>query len=306
MPEAIPTVTLDGALHNVHKTSLTNGSFGLDGSTELIDGGFGLYSNADLKPRVGPIKTQYYRIAFVRRGSVRIDQGLETLRPKKHHMVFGFPGQVFSLQDASRDFKVFYLLFNEEFMSASPLWNSAHDRLPFFSHAGVPLLELAPDEAARIEELILRINDEIKVRQPHLAQAIRLNLHLLLLHARRSCERQHLHTSTTPVADHPLPGRFSKLVAEHFLTHRKVSDYADMLHVSADHLNRSLRKNGGRTAGELIEEMLLREAKARLRHGDESMSEIAYALRFTDPSHFNKFFKKFVGATPSQYRAGSE
>jgi AraC family transcriptional regulator, transcriptional activator of pobA len=56
----------------------------------------------------------------------------------------------------------------------------------------------------------------------------------------------------------------------------------------------------------LIDEMILREAKAYLLHSDLSVSEIGYTLNFADPSHFNKFFKKLADCTPLQFRQKSE
>src|SRR5262249_36175464 len=99
---------------------------------------------------------------------------------------------------------------------------------------------------------------------------------------------------------------FVKLVSQHFYKVRKVSEYAHMLHVSPDHLNRAIKINSDKTAHELIDEMLMMEAKAQLLHSKLSVSEIAYQLEFADPSHFNKFFKKLSGVTPLQFRSKSE
>jgi AraC-like DNA-binding protein len=92
------------------------------------------------------------------------------------------------------------------------------------------------------------------------------------------------------------------LVSQHFLTIRKVSDYAEMLHVSSDHLNRSIKSGSDKTAHELIDEMLLMEAKAYLLHTTHTIAEIAYKLDFSDPSHFNRFFKKYCELTPAEFR----
>ena len=95
---------------------------------------------------------------------------------------------------------------------------------------------------------------------------------------------------------------FLKLVSQHFLNIRKVSDYAAMLHVSPDHLNKVIKSNADKTASELIDEMLVTEAKAYLLYSKMSVSEIAYKLEFADPSHFNKFFKKPNNCTPLEFR----
>lgn len=95
-------------------------------------------------------------------------------------------------------------------------------------------------------------------------------------------------------------------MSEHFLTLRKVSDYADLLNVTADHLNRIIKSQSSKTAHELIDDMILIEAKAYLKHTALSVAEIAYKLGFSDPSHFNKFFKKLANCTPLQYRGKSQ
>jgi AraC-like DNA-binding protein len=34
----------------------------------------------------------------------------------------------------------------------------------------------------------------------------------------------------------------------------------------------------------------------------QTISDIAYALGFTDSTHFAKFFKKMIGVSPSEFR----
>lgn len=289
----------------MHKEGVVAGDFGLDHSNELIDGGFGLYSTAGLKPRIGPIKTQYYRIALIRAGSVRIDLGLETFHPVRDSIVFGFPGQVFSLSDKSDDFFCYYLLFKEGFLPESLLLKENREPYPFMSYLGMQSFSLGADEADEVERLILQINGEIKNRKADTGRILALYIQLILFHANRSYDRQQLAKQETAVSGNALFRRFAKLVGRHFLTLRRVSDYADLLHISADHLNRAIKSYSKKTAHELIDEMILIEAKAYLLHTELSNAEIAHRLEFSDPSHFNKFFKKQMNCTPLQYRVKS-
>ncbi len=129
---------------------------------------------------------------------------------------------------------------------------------------------------------------------------------MLLLIANRNYPRS---TSTKPETNESgqhLFTQFVKLVSEHFLKLHKVSDYATMLHVSPDYLNRIIKAQSGKKAHELIDDMILIEAKAHLLHSRLSVAEIAYKLEFSDPSHFNKFFRKLAGCTPLEYRSKSE
>ncbi|WP_375303716.1 helix-turn-helix domain-containing protein [Niastella sp. OAS944] len=44
------------------------------------------------------------------------------------------------------------------------------------------------------------------------------------------------------------------------------------------------------------------EAKYLLKYTHEYISTISYKLHFSEPTHFNKFFKKASGLTPMDYR----
>jgi AraC-like DNA-binding protein len=83
----------------------------------------------------------------------------------------------------------------------------------------------------------------------------------------------------------------------------KVSEYAALLHTSPQNLNQTCRKKIGKSAGELISDQLLLEAKRNILHTDQNINEIADHLHFNDASYFVKFFKKHMGETPHQYRA---
>jgi len=75
-----------------------------------------------------------------------------------------------------------------------------------------------------------------------------------------------------------------------------------LLNVSRTHLNNGLRRYTGHSASELIHERMILEAKRRLLHSTLTIAEIAYELRFQDPSYFGRFFRKYTGVTPGAYR----
>ncbi|MFN0213214.1 MAG: helix-turn-helix domain-containing protein [Saprospiraceae bacterium] len=298
----IKTYQLDTSLYRLHKDESLKSDFGLDNSNELVEGGFGLYSSANVKSNIGPIKTQYYRMSLVRAGTASFELGLESYQPVRDCIVFGFPGQVFSLHDQSDDFLVYYMLFIEDFMAEPLLLKDNREQYRFFNYTGIQSFQLSPETAAEIEGLIWKINEEIKSRKSDSGRMIRLYLQIILTHANRHYEQHLLIREETATSGNALFRRFIKLVSQHFLEFRKVSEYARMLHISADHLNRTIKSQSEKTAGELIDTMILTEAKAYLRHTELSNSEIAYQLDFSDPSHFNKFFKKMANCTPMQYR----
>src|SRR5206468_2779407 len=94
-----------------------------------------------------------------------------------------------------------------------------------------------------------------------------------------------------------------KLVEEHFHKQRQLAFYADKLAMTVDRLNDHVKRATGVTAGHLIRQRVLTEAKRQLVFTNQPIHEIAYDLAFSDPSHFARFFRKQTGTTPHEFRA---
>jgi AraC-like DNA-binding protein len=86
------------------------------------------------------------------------------------------------------------------------------------------------------------------------------------------------------------------------LSLRSASDFATQLNVHVNHLNRAVKELTDKTTSQIIGERILQEAKILLKHSPWNVSEIAYALGFTETTHFNNFFKKHVQLSPLKFR----
>ncbi len=305
LPTSIKRIQLNSDLYDLHKNGTGKSEFGMDNTSMLLDGGFGLYSTTNVKKNIGPIKTEYFRISLTRNGHASFDVGLEKYQPHRNCILFGIPGQIFSFHNISKDFLAYYMLFTEDFVSDTFLKFNKKQHFPFLSYAGLQCFELDEETAREIESIICKMNDEIKKNKSECSEIIRLYIQLILTYANRNYAAVLLSRYGTGHTIQNLFNSYLKLVSEHFLSVRKVADYADMLYVSPDHLNRAIKACSDKTAHELIDEMVLMEAKAYLLHSKLTVSEIAYKLEFADPSHFNRFFKKLCGQTPLDFRKKS-
>ena len=93
-----------------------------------------------------------------------------------------------------------------------------------------------------------------------------------------------------------------KLVEENFRNERQLAFYAGKLAMTVDRLNDHVKRATGVTAGHLIRQRVLTEAKRQLVFTTQPIHEIAYDLAFADPSHFARFFRKQTGTTPHEFR----
>jgi AraC-like DNA-binding protein/TolB-like protein/Tfp pilus assembly protein PilF len=81
-----------------------------------------------------------------------------------------------------------------------------------------------------------------------------------------------------------------------------VEDLAQKVGLSRSMLHRKLIKLTGKSASDLITEKRLIKAKELLENDVATTSEIAYKVGFSDPSYFNKVFKKYYKVSPGDVR----
>ncbi len=97
--------------------------------------------------------------------------------------------------------------------------------------------------------------------------------------------------------------QFLQLVFERGKAPATVSEYARMLNVSANYLNKTVKAHTHRTAIDWIEIARVNLSKILLKDPQVPVSEVAARVGIDDQSYFARFFKKQTGMTPSEFRA---
>lgn len=100
-----------------------------------------------------------------------------------------------------------------------------------------------------------------------------------------------------------LSSAFLGLVFDGGASFRSVSGYASALNVTPNYLNRSVKAETGRSAGEWIDNARMSLARTLLHDPSVAIAEISDRLGFSEPSYFARFFRKNTGLTPSDYRS---
>jgi AraC family transcriptional regulator, regulatory protein of adaptative response / methylphosphotriester-DNA alkyltransferase methyltransferase len=80
-----------------------------------------------------------------------------------------------------------------------------------------------------------------------------------------------------------------------------VKDFAEMLHIHPTHLSNTIKHVTGKSPCDVFEERLLIVAKNLLRDQSRTIADVAQTMTY-DPSNFTKFFKRYAGQTPRQFR----
>lgn len=217
------------------------------------------------------------------------------------------PGSVFFMSPAqvhtwtySDDTDGYLIFFNPAFYLVDFPGRKLVD-FPLFHSLGTPPIEHLPaSDASGIEELFVRVFEEAHGNGYRREDIIRSYLNILLV--KLSGFRLASHPSTLSSHAQSQIRQLELLVENHFVEHKTVRDYADMMALSEKQLYTICHTALGKPLQKIIQERLVLEAKRLLVHTDLSVAQVADRLNFLDHSYFNRFFRKEAGITPEQFR----
>lgn len=219
---------------------------------------------------------------------------------KPFQAYFMLPGQVHSWDFKSMP-EGYIVNFSENFFN-SFLANPRYlEKFNFFSGINDECVYALPASIRKeciqlLEELIRCLNSA----QPHHLDLAKMQLLELFMLIDNAIGKESKNVITQQ--KHALLISFKHLVESNYRTLRLPKDYAELLYVTPNHLNALCQDLVGKTAGELIRERVLLEAKRLLTNADMTIAELSIELNFQDNSYFNRFFKKYTGMTPDNFR----
>jgi AraC family transcriptional activator of pobA len=157
-------------------------------------------------------------------------------------------------------------------------------------------------EGQDIEALFSRIADEFTDVRPGRLLSIQACLELILvwLARRLLVKREREVAVQSKAAGHAR--RFRQLVEMGFREQRALDRYAQELGMTTTQLNRVCRTVFGKSALAVIHDRLLLEARRSLVYTSMTVAEVGYALGFSDPSYFTRFFVRATEIAPSEFR----
>ncbi len=255
------------------------------------------------KPGLEEIKVDahrhdYYHIMLVESGHGENIIDFKTYDVKPNALFFISPGQVHSIA-IDQNAKGYVLSFNSNFFLLNDNIQKLLD-FPFFhSISNSPAIYL-PKENQKIKHICDDIYTEFNSNEKGNVKMIRALLEILLIQS----SRFHTHStqSDIPVYSTHQLRTLEALIDKHFKEYKHLNDYADLMHISSKHLNSLCKKGINKTVTNLIHERTMLESKRLLLFTNNTISEIAFELGFSDKSYFMRFFKKHTNSTADTYR----
>ena len=267
---------------------------------DLLIEGFGTYLEKHYQHLHRPHRHSFYHLVLFTKGKGSHTIDFEKFSVRPFQIYFMIPGQVHSWHFEG-DVDGFIVHFNEVLFTTF-LQNSHYlDRFHFFQGSAEDgICQITASAHTLVTALFETMLTEVVESKEQNLDVIRLKLLELFITVDRSCASKK--GKNVPQQKLTLLRSFQSLIDKHFRYIKLPKEYADLLYVTPNHLNALCQDLVSKTAGDLIRDRVLLEAKRLLTNADMTVTEIAYDLNFGDNSYFNRFFKKNVGVTPDEFR----
>lgn len=272
-------------------------------------GHFNVFERGTLCKRLTQIhRTDFYKISLV------IGTGILHLEDRKievkgRALIFYNPVTPHLWESVSENQEGYFCLFNNQFIAPSLNENNFRNS-PLYNTTLPPVYHLTKEQAKELGNIFKKMMLEVESDYLKKYELLNHYVHILLHEAHKLLPRNSS-SEKYANASSRISSQFIELLERQFpvdsteqsLKLKSPHDFARSLSVHVNHLNRAVKETTGKSTTEIISARIANEAKALLRHSDNSIAEIAYSLGFEHPSNFNIFFKKQTNKTPRMLRS---
>jgi AraC family transcriptional activator of pobA len=250
-------------------------------------------------------RRDFYKVMLIR-GNHVFHYAEKSMEVSGSTLLFFNPQVPYKFERLSENTTGYFCIFTEAFFSDHI--HSQIKNLPMYMSGTKSGYVLTDMQDGQIVDIFKKITAEIDSDYPFKYDLIRSYIMEMVHFALKMQPSETLYKYAD--ANSRITGIFNDLLERQFpiestsqqLKMRSAKDYAELLCVHVNHLNRAIRTTTGKTTTSLISGRILTEAKALLLHTNWNIAEISFCLGFDEPAHFNHFFKKQTNATPSSFR----
>jgi AraC-like DNA-binding protein len=246
-----------------------------------------------------PHRKVVYDFVFLTEGKSVRSKGLDSFEFVANTFFFLPAYQITTHKSMSADARGFYCHFDLDLLTKNIHHKEILQDFPFLQFIGNPLVSV--DEATRETILFLLQRLEKEYQKPEKPDFRLAQLYLLALMTEIKpfvvADKKVKINAASQITD-----RYKNALEQFIYQKQKITDFAEILAVTPNHLNKCVKATTGKSAHELLDDMLLLEAKVLLKQTTLPIADVALRIGKSELSDFGRFFKQKTGFTPSEYR----
>lgn len=247
-----------------------------------------------------PVCLKCEMLVLCMEGEIEATVNINRIHVQANDLVVLMPGSIFQIHKVEGKLKIYAMGFSRTYIERSNQIQNTSEML--YLALGRSKLSLPSASANMLEEFFLFL---IKVYE-FVSEENRMKMTDNLYkdaHTYISILYKDKAESQTPNSKSELLCRnFVQLVLCHYAKNRNVAWYAQKLGITHAYLCSIVKKVTGNTCVYLISCMVIMDAKSQLKLTNLSIQEISDSLNFADISFFGKYFKRYTGMSPLEYR----
>jgi AraC-like DNA-binding protein len=247
-------------------------------------------------------RSESFGLVIVMKGTLAMKINFVTEKLKEKDILFTFPGLVWQLEPSEASF--IKIEFSDDHLKSQGIFLSRSINYGIVRDLPSSKFSLSKEEYDDILQQILTLQKKLALPTslPYFKEIVRNSFLGVFYCAFLINNNDYKLRLISHDSKGGLTTRFINLLTKNFVREKRVKFYANRLFVTSRHLSEVVKQVTGRTAGELIDEMVINEAKILLKGYPLNVSEVSEGLHFSNPSFFGKYFKKHTGISPSDYK----
>ena len=259
------------------------------------------------KPEMPYNRRTYYKISLIN-GQNKVEYADKTIEIEDCAILFASPKVPYNYNNQCvTNQSGHFCVFTKDFLPTNKIGTEI-DNLPVFSPQSDFVFQISTEQYHQFEGVFLKMHEEINSDYLYKYDLLR-NYVMELIHTGQKL-KPILPSENSKTAASRTTTLFIELLERQFpienisqlLKLRTPADFAGILGVHVNHLNRVLKETTGKTTGEIIGSRVFQEAKLLLTQTQWNISEVAFTLGFDEVAHFSNFFKKYSKQSPQHYR----
>jgi YesN/AraC family two-component response regulator len=251
-----------------------------------------------------PLKLDHFLIGLMIDGEGDILFNLINHNLHRNSLFIVTPNKHITFQGHKAGSKIMAMNFTHEFLIEAGMHRRKSEIFNFADWHDDPHFSLTDNEVKILKAIMFSMKENEISEEPHYykTEVLHHEFNVFLFELASILKKYRIHHSAKTTRKEDILNVFTKLLTIHFREERSVQYYAGAMFITSNHLSKTIKELTNKPCRDLIDAMVIIEAKVLLDDAAHSISNVAELLHFSDQFFFSKFFKNNTGLNPSQYK----